>query len=76
VVGFDDAGGVSIFWSRGEGLRAVAHSNGLASFWGIFPTVVILVRVGGCPIGGGGVVLPWETGSKGSGAGILSQKAR
>ena len=74
MVGFDDAGGVSILVS-GEGLRAVTHSNGLASFWGIFPTVAILVKAGGCPIGGGGVVLPWPAGSKGSGAGILSQKA-
>ncbi len=53
----------------------MAYSNGFESFWGIFPTVAILLRAGGCPIGGGGVVLPWSAGSKGSGAGVLSQKA-
>ena len=54
---------------------AETYSKGLESFWGIFPTVTILVMAGGCPIGGGGVVLPWSAGSRGPGAGILSQKA-
>jgi hypothetical protein len=52
------------------------YSKDLESFWGMFPTVSILVRAGGCPIGGGGVVLPWSAGSRGSGAGFLSQKAK
>jgi hypothetical protein len=46
----------------------------LESSWGILPKVPILVKAGECPIGGG-VVLPSSAGSKGSGAGILSQKA-
>ena len=48
--------------------RGETYSKVLGSFWGIFPTVAILVRAGGCPIGGGGVVLPWSAGSKESGA--------
>jgi hypothetical protein len=72
VVGFDDAGAVSMKATKTVG---ETHSNALESFWGMLPTASILVRPGGCPIGGGGVVLPGSAASKGSGAGILSQKA-
>jgi hypothetical protein len=64
-----------LIWRLEEGLKGWTHSNGLVSFWGTFPTVAILVKAGACPIGGGGVVLPWSAGSKRSGAGILSQNA-
>jgi hypothetical protein len=38
--------------------------------------VAILVRAGGWPIGGGGVVLPWSAGSKRSGAGIFESEGQ
>lgn len=38
--------------------RGSTYSKGAESFDGTFPTVAILFKAGGCPVKGGGVVVP------------------